>query len=392
MNDLASLKDTKRRTKRPHGVDPLIREAADDAAAALCRAAFNAILNGELAVVSELADSTGASPRDVERLVGRALIVEESGRVRAAHGLSEIPVRQHRLTLRGRRFWTWCAIDAAGIPAGLGEDAVAETTCQLCGTAVRVEFKAGKVVDASHPRARACRVGRSPHKPRLRARNAGRVLQMTDTASRHMGRLFDAELCYQDGMAPVLESDDRGPLVGSGTLRWSNFEPVFADHCRLTVAGTIETDDGAEIRVDSQGFALQPTRGGPWKVASAVRFCGRRFALPLARGGPGDRAYVPAEPRDDESQEAAMDAGARRTRFRMRVDGMTCPSCEHHVEKALGEAGAHDVEADFRRGEAHIEASASIDPTRFVGILMAIACASARRVNDRGPHRDSLQI
>src|SRR5216683_4122807 len=39
-------------------------------------------------------------------------------------------------------------------------------------------------------------------------------------------------------------------------------------------------------------------------------------------------------------------------RFRMRVDGMTCPSCEHHVEKALSEAGAHNVEADFRRGEA----------------------------------------
>jgi hypothetical protein len=31
---------------------------------------------------------------------------------------------------------------------------------------------------------------------------------------------------------------------------------VFADHCRLNVAGTIDTDDGAEIRFDSQGFAL----------------------------------------------------------------------------------------------------------------------------------------
>ncbi|TME33543.1 MAG: mercuric reductase, partial [Chloroflexi bacterium] len=47
-----------------------------------------------------------------------------------------------------------------------------------------------------------------------------------------------------------------------------------------------------------------------------------------------------------------METGTRGRRFRMRVDGMTCPSCEHHVEKALSEAGAHDVEADFRRGEA----------------------------------------
>src|SRR5207245_4582469 len=53
-----------------------------------------------------------------------------------------------------RPFWTWCAIDALGIPAGLGEDAVAETTCQLCATRVRVEFKVGKAVAASHPEAR----------------------------------------------------------------------------------------------------------------------------------------------------------------------------------------------------------------------------------------------
>src|SRR6266571_3037945 len=47
-----------------------------------------------------------------------------------------------------------------------------------------------------------------------------------------------------------------------------------------------------------------------------------------------------------------MESGAGDTRFRMRVGGMTCPSCEHHVEKALSEAGARDVAADFCRGEA----------------------------------------
>src|SRR5258707_140829 len=142
-------------TAWPDGADPLIREAAVGAPATeLCRVAFNSILNGELAGVSELAASTGASSQDVEQLVGRALIVDDNGRVVAAHGLSAVPARQHRLTLRGRPFWTWCAIDALGIPAGLGEDAVAETTCELCATAVRVEFKAGKVMAASHPAAR----------------------------------------------------------------------------------------------------------------------------------------------------------------------------------------------------------------------------------------------
>src|SRR6266849_10896819 len=123
------------RTGWPRAADPLIREAAAGAPATkLCRAAFNAILNGEITTVCELAASTGASAQDVEQLVGRALIVDDNGRVVAAHGLSAVPARQHRLTLRGRSFWTWCAIDALGIPAGLGEDAVAETICQLCGT------------------------------------------------------------------------------------------------------------------------------------------------------------------------------------------------------------------------------------------------------------------
>ena len=111
------------------------------------------------------------------------------------------------------------------------------------------------------------------------------MLPMSDAPSRHIRHLFDAELRYQEGMTPVFEGDDRGHLVGSGTgcvtgpgisgtLRWSNFEQVFADYCRLNVVGTIETDDGAEIRFDSQGFALPPmgTRAGAWKVASAVRF------------------------------------------------------------------------------------------------------------------------
>src|SRR6266852_7070147 len=45
----------------------------------------------------------------------------------------------------------------------------------------------------------------------------------------------------------------------------------------------------------------------------------------------------------------------------MRVDGMTCPSCEHHVENALREVGAHDVEADFRRGEALLSLDGQLD-------------------------------
>jgi mercuric reductase len=39
-------------------------------------------------------------------------------------------------------------------------------------------------------------------------------------------------------------------------------------------------------------------------------------------------------------------------RVRMKIDGMTCTDCEHHVRTALRGAGATEVSANFRRGEA----------------------------------------
>lgn len=53
--------------------------------------------------------------------------------------------------------------------------------------------------------------------------------------------------------------------------------------------------------------------------------------------------------------------------YRLSVEGMTCADCERHVADAL--RGAIAVQANFRRGEAHIEAPASMDPTRFVAAL-----------------------
>jgi alkylmercury lyase len=121
---------------------------------ALVSAAFQAIPAGDAPSISDLASTTAISPNDLDRLIGRNLMLDAGGRVVAAVGLSLVQARQHRLSLRGRQFWTWCAYDAIGIPVCLGDDAVAETTCYQCGTAVQVEFQAGRLVRASHPDAR----------------------------------------------------------------------------------------------------------------------------------------------------------------------------------------------------------------------------------------------
>jgi alkylmercury lyase-like protein len=141
--------------------DVLMGEQTDmTPASALVRTAFEAIQNGKTPLVSEVAHAVGASSQDVDGLIGRRLMVDECGRVVAAAGLSLVPARQHRLTLHGQAFWTWCAIDAIGIPAGLGLDAVAETTCHQCGTWVRVEFESGHLASASHPAARLWKAAR----------------------------------------------------------------------------------------------------------------------------------------------------------------------------------------------------------------------------------------
>lgn len=144
----------------PH---PLIGEVvADTPGAAISKAAFRAILDDRTPLLSDLTQATGASSEDVEALIGRSLMVDDDRRIVAAHGLSLVPARQHRLIMGGRQFWTWCAIDVIGIPAGLATDAVAETTCHLCGAAVRLEFRAGEIVHSSQPAARVWDAQRLP--------------------------------------------------------------------------------------------------------------------------------------------------------------------------------------------------------------------------------------
>jgi mercuric reductase len=59
-------------------------------------------------------------------------------------------------------------------------------------------------------------------------------------------------------------------------------------------------------------------------------------------------------------------------RYRMRVNGMTCDSCNTHVEQALVGAGAREAEANWRRGEALFSMEENLD-----GIALAQAVSEA---------------
>jgi hypothetical protein len=121
------------------------------------RAAFRSIGQGRAATASELAAATGLDVGTVEEavlsLVGKGQAVADgAGHVVGSAGLSLVPAR-HRLLLGEAQFHTWCAIDAIGIPAALGADAAASTTCPTCGRSIEVAFREGQSPDEEKLRA-----------------------------------------------------------------------------------------------------------------------------------------------------------------------------------------------------------------------------------------------
>jgi alkylmercury lyase len=123
---------------------------------AIRKAAFRAILDGEAIDRVSLGVATGFTPEKVDALLdelterGLVVIEPDSGRVVGSWGLSVVPT-DHRLRIRGRELYTWCALDAVGIPAGLGEDASIVSHCHLCGALVNIEMVAGQVAQAVPP-------------------------------------------------------------------------------------------------------------------------------------------------------------------------------------------------------------------------------------------------
>jgi mercuric reductase len=54
---------------------------------------------------------------------------------------------------------------------------------------------------------------------------------------------------------------------------------------------------------------------------------------------------------------------------RMKVEGMTCTSCEGHVINALEEAGARNIKVSFRQNEAQFSVSEQEDLARFTHVV-----------------------
>jgi len=116
-----------------------------DLRARIAIAGFHALWAGQTPALTELADADRAALDEAvaQLQAGGRIEMSADGRVLAVHGLSHRRTR-HRIEYLGGSVHTWCALDAIGIPAALGIDARARTTCPTCDRELVVTLVEGR--------------------------------------------------------------------------------------------------------------------------------------------------------------------------------------------------------------------------------------------------------
>jgi len=120
-----------------------------DAPGILREVAFGLLLRDRRPIeIDDLAVAAGMAAEPVCEAVTRLakggwLDLDDAGRVAGSAGLS-LATGPHALAIGGAAFRTWCAYDALGIAAALRADALVETTCGRCNTAITLRFRNGQ--------------------------------------------------------------------------------------------------------------------------------------------------------------------------------------------------------------------------------------------------------
>ena len=101
--------------------------------------------SGAIAVTEVVATSlngAASAQSTLDEMVERGMAIVEADELVAIDGLSVRPT-QHRMRLGDDSLYTWCAADAIGIPAALGEDGEVLTACPHCSAEIVVQIEAG---------------------------------------------------------------------------------------------------------------------------------------------------------------------------------------------------------------------------------------------------------
>lgn len=113
----------------------------------IAKEAFRALLSDATPLTIPVLTTRLGAPEDAVRVsltdlaaAGRAEL--DADTLLGLYGLTLKPT-QHRLTLRGAVYFTWCAWDSVGIPAALGESALVESQCASCHQSIRLTITDG---------------------------------------------------------------------------------------------------------------------------------------------------------------------------------------------------------------------------------------------------------
>lgn len=101
--------------------------------------------SGPVAVAEVVATSPNgpsSAQSTLDEMVERGMAILDDEELVAIDGLSIRPT-QHQMTVREDSLFTWCAADAIGIPAALGEDGEVATACPHCAAEIVVQIEAG---------------------------------------------------------------------------------------------------------------------------------------------------------------------------------------------------------------------------------------------------------
>ena len=119
----------------------------------VARACFNTLLTGSPAgitdVLSRLAAPAEAVTASLAALEQKGVLAIDADGVTVARGLSRLPTA-HRLRVNeGPVVFACCAVDAIGIPAALGDNALVTSRCHACMAPIAITIAGGRLVNPS---------------------------------------------------------------------------------------------------------------------------------------------------------------------------------------------------------------------------------------------------
>ena len=93
-------------------------------------------------VVETSPNGPASAQSTLDQMIERGMAILEGDELVAIDGLSNRPT-QHQMRLGDDVLFTWCAADAIGIPAALGEDGEVVTACPHCAAEIVVSIRVG---------------------------------------------------------------------------------------------------------------------------------------------------------------------------------------------------------------------------------------------------------